>query len=39
MEVNQEIYNSINKENYLFTNIETPIFTIKTDKYICQQDL
>ena len=33
IEVNQKIYNSINKENYLFTNIETPIFTIKTDKY------
>ncbi len=33
MEVNQKIYNAIKKENYLCTNIETPIFTIKTDKY------
>lgn len=32
-EVNQKIYKAISKENYLCTNIETPIFTIKTDKY------
>lgn len=33
IEVNQKIYNAINEENYIYTNIETPIFTIKTDKY------
>lgn len=33
IEVNQKIYKAIKKENYLCTNIETPIFTIKTDKY------
>lgn len=33
IEINQKIYKEINKENYIHTNIETPIFTIKTDKY------
>lgn len=33
IEVNQKIYKAIKKENYLCTNIEIPIFTIKTDKY------
>ena len=33
MRANQKIYQTLNKNNYLFTNIETPIFTIKTDKY------
>ena len=33
IEVNKKIYNAIKKENYLCTNIETPIFTIKTNKY------
>lgn len=32
-EVNQKIFDSINLDNYLYTNIETPIFTIRTNKY------
>ena len=31
--VNEKIYKSLNTENYIYTNVETPIFTIKTDKY------
>lgn len=33
IEINQTIYKTLRKENYIFTNIETPIFVIKTDKY------
>ena len=33
IEANKEIYNAIDKNNYLYTSIETPIFTLKTDKY------
>ena len=36
IEVNKKLYQTLNKENYLYTSIETPIFTVKTDKY---QDL
>ena len=31
--VNEKIYKALNTENYIYTNVETPIFTIKTDKY------
>ena len=33
IEVNQEIYKRIKKEDYIHTSLETPIFTIKSDKY------
>lgn len=33
VEVNKKIYQALKKENYLYTNIETPIFTIKSNKY------
>ena len=33
IDANKEIYNAISKENFLYTSIETPIFTIKSDKY------
>jgi len=33
VEINQVIYKTLRKENYIYTNIETPIFVIKTDKY------
>lgn len=33
VEINQAIYKTLRKENYISTNVETPIFTIKTDKY------
>ena len=33
MEVNKKIYKALKKGNYIYTNIETPIFTVKTDKY------
>lgn len=33
VEINQTIYKTLRKENYICTNIETPIFVIKTDKY------
>lgn len=33
IEANKKIYNNIDKNNYLYTNIETPIFTLKSDKY------
>ena len=33
VEINQAIYKTLQKENYICTNIETPIFVIKTDKY------
>lgn len=33
VEINQAIYKTLKKENYISTNVETPIFTIKTDKY------
>lgn len=32
-EINEKIYNSLRKENYICTNLETPIFTIKSNKY------
>ena len=34
IKVNKEIYKNLKKENYLYTNEETPIFTLKTDKTI-----
>ncbi len=33
VEINQAIYKTLKKENYISTNVETPIFTIKTDKH------
>lgn len=33
IEVNEKIYSNLKKENYICTNLETPIFTIKTNKY------
>ena len=30
---NQKIYKILNQDSFLYTNIETPIFTIKTNKY------
>lgn len=33
IEINEKIYNSIKKENYICTNTRTPIFTVKSDKY------
>lgn len=33
IEANQEIYKSLKKEDYIYTNVETPIFTVKTNKY------
>lgn len=33
VEINQAIYKTLKKENYISTNVETPIFTLKTDKY------
>lgn len=33
IEINKKIYQAIKEENYICTNLETPIFTIKTDKY------
>lgn len=33
IEVNKKIYETLKKENYIHTNLETPIFTVKTDKY------
>ena len=32
IKANKEIYKNLKKENYLYTNEETPIFTLKTDK-------
>ncbi len=32
-EVNQKIFDSISIDHYLYTNVETPIFTVRTDKY------
>ena len=33
VEINQALYKTLKKENYISNNVETPIFTIKTDKY------
>jgi histidinol-phosphate aminotransferase len=33
IEAKKRILQVINKNNYLYTNLETPIFTIKSDKY------
>lgn len=33
MEAKEKICSTISKDNYLYTNMETPIFTIKTNKY------
>ena len=33
LEINKKIYRKLKPENYLYTNIETPIFTIKSNKY------
>ena len=33
IEVNKKIYKVLKKENYIYSNLETPIFTIKTNKY------
>ncbi len=33
IDANKKIFNNIDKNNYLHTNIETPIFTLKSDKY------
>lgn len=34
VEVNKKLYQTLDKENYLFTSIETPIFTVKTNKHV-----
>ena len=33
IKVNKEIYKILEKEDYLYTSVETPIFTIKSNKY------
>lgn len=33
VKVNKQIYKTLKKENYIYTSAETPILTIKTDKY------
>lgn len=33
MEIKKKILKTLKKENYLYTNLETPIFTVKSDKY------
>lgn len=33
IEINKKIYKELDKNSYLYTNVETPIFTIKTNKY------
>ena len=33
IEVNRKIYSELRDDNYIYTNIETPIFTVKTKKY------
>lgn len=33
IEVNKKIYETLKKENYIHTSLETPIFTVKTNKY------
>lgn len=33
IEINEKIYNSIGKENYICTSTQTPIFTVKSSKY------
>lgn len=33
IEVNKQIYKALKNKNYIYTSIETPIFTVKTDKY------
>lgn len=34
IEANKKIYSNLEKDNYLYTSIETPIFTLKTDKEV-----
>ena len=33
MTVNEKIYKALKAEDYIYTSLETPIFTIRTDKY------
>ena len=33
MEIKRKMLKALKPENYLYTNIETPIFTVKSDKY------
>jgi len=33
VETNKKIYQSLSTENYLYTNLETPIFTVRSSKY------
>lgn len=33
VDTKKKILNSLNKENYLYTNFETPIFTVTSNKY------
>lgn len=33
MTVNEKIYKALKKTDYIYTSLETPIFTIRTDKY------
>lgn len=33
MTVNEKIYKVLKAEDYIYTSLETPIFTIRTDKY------
>ena len=33
LECKKKILNELNEKSYLYTNVETPIFTIKSDKY------
>lgn len=32
-DINRKMYKALKNDNYLFTNIETPIFTVKSKKY------
>lgn len=33
IEANKKIYVNLKEENYIYTSVETPIFTIKSNKY------
>lgn len=33
IDINKKIYENLNNSSYLYTNLETPIFTVKSNKY------
>lgn len=33
IDANKKLYQALKKENYIYTSVETPIFTVKTNKY------